>query len=118
MLAARHAPAPSQTRASVAIVVPVGQDGAPHWVPAEYSSHPPAPSQRPVCPQLIAPSSRHTPTRSVPPSGTGEHVPPLPATAHERQLAVQAVLQHTPCAQNPLRHSTSPAHTAPGGFSP
>jgi hypothetical protein len=35
VMAARQVPAPSQTRASVAVVLPVGHDGAPHWVPAE-----------------------------------------------------------------------------------
>jgi hypothetical protein len=72
----------------------------------------------PVLPQLAAPSSLHTPARSVPPAGIGEQVPTLPGTAHETQLALQAVLQHTPWAQIPLTHSAFPAHTAPAVFRP
>jgi len=34
VLAARHVPAPSQVRASVAVVVPAGHEGATHTVPA------------------------------------------------------------------------------------
>jgi hypothetical protein len=30
-------PAPLQVRASVSMVIPVGQLGAAHWVPAAYS---------------------------------------------------------------------------------
>ena len=37
LLAGWQTPAPLQVRASVAVVVPVGQVGAAHWVPAAYS---------------------------------------------------------------------------------
>jgi hypothetical protein len=37
VLAGWQTPAPSQTRGSVAVVVPAGQAGAAHWVPAAYS---------------------------------------------------------------------------------
>jgi hypothetical protein len=50
-----QAPAPSQVRASVAVVVPIGQLGAAHCVPASYSWQAPAPSQKPLLPQLAPP---------------------------------------------------------------
>ncbi len=37
MLPGWQTPAPSQVRASVAVVIPIGQVGAAHWVPAAYS---------------------------------------------------------------------------------
>ena len=37
VLAGWQTPAPSQVRASVAVVIPIGQVGAAHWVPAAYS---------------------------------------------------------------------------------
>ena len=42
-------------RASVAVVVPDGQDGGAHCVPAPYSWQPPAPSQKPLLAQVAAP---------------------------------------------------------------
>jgi hypothetical protein len=42
-------------RASVAVVVPIGQDGGVHCVPASYSWQPPAPSQKPLLAQDAAP---------------------------------------------------------------
>jgi hypothetical protein len=40
-------------------------------------------------------------------------VPTDPATAHELQSAPQAVLQQTPCAQNPELQAALVAHVAP-----
>ena len=37
VLAGWQTPAPLQVRASVAVVIPIGQVGAAHWVPAAYS---------------------------------------------------------------------------------
>jgi len=37
VLAGWQMPAPLQVRASVAVVIPVGQVGAAHWVPAAYT---------------------------------------------------------------------------------
>jgi hypothetical protein len=37
VLAGWQTPAPLQARASVAVVIPVGQVAAAHWVPAAYS---------------------------------------------------------------------------------
>ena len=53
------------------------------------------------------------------PAGTLVQVPSLPASAHEAQLAVQAVAQQTPWAQMPLPHSLpSPLQLAPFGLKP
>ena len=74
--------------------------------------------QTPVILQLAAPSSLHFPTGSTLPAATAEHVPSLPATAHDMQLPEHAVVQHTPCAQTCAAHSLSELHTAPAGLSP
>jgi len=58
----------------------------------------PLPLQKPVVPQVDAPWSTHWPLGSGPPAATGAQVPSVPASAHETQLAVQAVAQQTPCA--------------------
>ena len=42
----------------------------------------------------------------------------MPVSAHDMQLAVQAVRQQTPCAQNPLLHSVPAPQAAPSGFRP
>jgi hypothetical protein len=55
IVAGLHAPAPSHIRASVPMVVPTGHTGAAHCVPASYSWQLPAPSQKPLVPQLAAP---------------------------------------------------------------
>ena len=47
------------------------------------------------------------------PSGTWRQTPTVPGTAHEKQVWLQAVLQQTPCAQNPLLHSSFEVHVAP-----
>jgi hypothetical protein len=74
--------------------------------------------QKPVCPQVAAAVALHWPFGSIPPSGTGLQVPSVPASAHETQLPSQAVVQHTPCVQNPLRQSPGSAQLAPGGRRP
>ena len=52
------------------------------------------------------------------PDGTGEQVPAEPASAHDRQVPVQAVSQQTPCAQNPDTHDDAVVQAAPGGSLP
>ena len=42
----------------------------------------------------------------------------MPVSAHDMQLPVQAVLQQTPWAQNPLLHSLPAAQDAPSGLRP
>jgi hypothetical protein len=54
----------------------------------------------------------------VPPAGTAEQVPSLPATAHELQVPEQEVEQQTPWAQMPCRHSLPDAQVAPSGLVP
>jgi hypothetical protein len=45
-------------------------------------------------------------------------VPPVPVSAHDMQLSVQAVRQQTPCAQKPLLHSAPAPQAAPSGLRP
>jgi len=71
----------------------------------------------PSVPQLEVPWSLHWFSGSCP-AGTVEQVPPVPVSAHDMQLAVQAVRQQTPCAQNPLLHSVPAPQAAPSGFRP
>jgi hypothetical protein len=65
----------------------------------------------------VAPWSLHW-FRGSWPAGTVEHVPPVPVSAQDRQFPVQAVLQQTPWAQNPLLHSLPAPHEAPRGLRP
>ncbi len=56
---------------------------------------------------------------SEPPAGTIVQVPSVPASAHDTQLAVQAVAQQMPWAQMPLAHSMPyPLQLAPLGLKP
>jgi hypothetical protein len=111
-------PAPSHTRPSVWVVAFTGQFGAAHDVPAAKTSQAPLPSQNPVIPQLAAPAFMHELVGSVPPLATGAQVPAVAASAHDRQVPVQAVRQHTPCEQKPLPHSVPSAQVAPGALRP
>ena len=111
-------PAPSQVRASVAVVDPVGHEGGAHCVPAAYSWQPPAPSQKPVIPQPAAPWAVHCPFGSMPPAAIGLQLPSVPTSAHDLQLPVQAVAQQTPCSQNALWQSPGAAQLAPIGRRP
>ena len=65
---------------------------------ARRGTHPPRPLQVAPAPQ-VADGSRA-------PRGTVVQVPKEPGRAHDRQGPAQAVAQQTPCAQNPLRHSS------------
>jgi hypothetical protein len=118
VIGGRQAPFPSQVRASVAVVVPVGHDGSAHCVPAACSWQLPAPLQKPVLPQLVAAWAGHCPRGSIPSSGTGVHVPSAPASVHDMQLALQAVAQQIPSTQKPLWQSAGPPQLAPGGSRP
>jgi hypothetical protein len=86
-------------------------------VPLTYRRQAPLPSQVPSLPQVAAPASVHWFSGSCP-AGTVEQVPPVPVSEHDMQVPVHAVLQQTPCAQNPLLHSPPAVHAAPSGFSP
>ena len=75
------------------------------------------PLQVPSLPQLAAPASVHWLSGSWP-LGTLVHVPRVPATAHERQVPVQAPMQQTPCSQNPELHWAGAVQVAPIGSRP
>ena len=68
-------------------------------------------------PQPAAPLSVHWFSGSWP-AGTDVQVPVVVASAHERQVPVQAVVQQVPCSQNPELHSLAAAHGALTGFLP
>ena len=108
-------PVPLQVRAGVN--VDPAHEAATQVVPAMYSRQVPPPSQVPSLPQVAAPASVHCPRGSVP-FGTFEHAPRVPATAHERQVPVQAVRQQIPCSQNPELHWPGAVQVAPGGSRP
>jgi hypothetical protein len=55
---------------------------------------------------------------SAAPVGSGEQVPSLPATLHEKQVSLQALVQQRPSAQNPDPHCASAVHVVPFGFRP
>jgi hypothetical protein len=109
---------PEALQLEAAVEVPFTQVAAAHMVPAGYLRQPPMPLQKPSLPQLAGPWSGQRPAGSGPPLGTAVHVPLLPSSAHEKQLAVHALPQHTPCAQNPDEHSSARAHTDPFGRLP
>ena len=54
----------------------------------------------------------------MPSAAIGRHVPGVPTSAHDRQLAEQSVMQQTPWVQNPLLQSSATAQLAPGGRLP
>lgn len=110
-------PVPLQVAGGV-YVVPV-QEPAAQTVPLGQSRQWPAPSHRPSVRQPAAPVSVHWVVGDgALPAGTGEQVPAEPASAHERQVPVQAVSQQTPCAQNPDTHDAAVVQAAPGGSLP
>jgi hypothetical protein len=113
VVTAAQVPVPLQVRAGVN-VVPL-QVAPAQTVPAAYRRQPPAPSQVPSVPQLVAPLSVHCPSGSCP-TGTSVQVPVLPESAHDRHVPVQLELQQTPCWQSPESHSAAVVHTAPRGF--
>jgi hypothetical protein len=96
---------------------PALHESAPHTVFAAYLRQAPMPLHCPSSPQVLAPSSAHWPSGSIP-SGTFLHVPSLPETAHDLHVPVHVVMQHLPCAQNVELHSASAPQLAPRGFLP
>jgi hypothetical protein len=73
--------------------------------------------QAPSVPQLAWPASAHWFSGSCP-AAIGEQTPRLPASAHDRQVPVQAVPQQTPCWQKPLAHSPGVVQSTPVTFLP
>lgn len=96
-------------------------------VPVGYVWHPPCPLQRPLVPHDPAPLSTQIRSASVTPratrgsgvlAGTFVQRPRALGNAQNWHLPVQAVLQQTPSAQKPLRHSAPFEHVWPGPFFP
>jgi hypothetical protein len=110
-----HMPAASQRPAARA--APALHDSMPQTVLTAYRRHAPMPLHMPSSPQVAAPSSAQSPFRSWL-SGTLRQVPSLPGTAHDRQVPVQAMPQHRPCAQIAELHSSLLPQVAPIGFLP
>ena len=79
-----------------------------HSVPSTYLRHAPAPSQVPSGPQVDALSAGHCKgLLGFAPEGTRLHSPRAIGRLQALQVSVQAVAQHTPSTQNPVRHSLS-----------
>jgi hypothetical protein len=86
-------------------------------VPIAYDRQAPLPLQVPSVPQLDAPWSAHWFKGSCP-AGTAVQTPGLPASAHDRHVPVQVVVQQTPCSHRPELHSGAVVHAVPMGFLP
>ncbi len=97
---------PSQVRMPVtlsAAQVPVLQ-----WVPCAKRLQAPLPSQVPSCPQVAGVVAAQTKgSLGVTPAGTMAQVPKELGRLQAMQVCPQAVVQQTPSAQNPVRHSRS-----------
>ncbi len=107
-----HLPEPSQVDLPVNVVVPLGQVASAQVVPFAYFWQAPA-WHLPFVPQLAAPWSLHMPAGSELPVGTFVHAPRLPDRLQAWQAPLQAELQQTPCAQNPLLHWLLDEQVAP-----
>jgi hypothetical protein len=109
-------PAPSHAGGGVKLD-PV-QLAFPHVVPLTHLRQPPVPSQEPSRPQVLAAAAAHWPVGAAVPAGIGVQVPGVPVRLHDIQVPVQALLQQTPWAQNPVPHSVPVPQAAPGGLRP
>jgi len=105
-------PVPLQVRAGVNVVPE--QEAATQVVPVTYSRQAPAPLQVPSLPQAAAPPSVHWFSGSCP-AATLVQVPSVPASAHDLQVAVQAVAQQIPWAQMLFAQSLFAVQVAPLG---
>jgi hypothetical protein len=110
-----HVPVPLQVEGGRRVEA-VGHAAGRHWVPAAWNAQAP-PAHWPVVPQLVAAVVGHRPPGSAP-EFTLVQLPTVPARLQALQAAVQAALQHTPCAQKVLLHSAPAEHEAPFGFKP
>jgi hypothetical protein len=119
MVAAAQTPAPSHARDDVT-VDPV-QLAAAQDVPMTYLRHAPAPLHVPSLPHVVAAAIGHcVATRGGWPVAIGEHVPTLPASEHDMQVPVHALLQQTLLTQNPDAQSVfrPDEHVPPIGIFP
>jgi len=69
-------------------------------------------------PHEAPPRSLQRPAGSGAPVETFVHAPSVPVMAHDWQAPVQALSQHTPCAQKPEPHSVPAEQDAPGFLRP
>lgn len=118
LVARRQAPAPSQVRAWFKVALPAAHDGATHSTPAAYSRQAPLPSHTPSVAQLAAPMFLQVPCGSGAPFATGLQVPSDALRPHDWQVPVQPLLQQTPWAQKPDRHSDPSAQVFPSPLRP
>jgi hypothetical protein len=97
--------------------VVVEHDSGKHGVPDGHLWQAPAPSHRPLVPQVDWSAVGQLPDGSSVPAGTSEQTP---RTTEMQVLhaVLQAVSQQTPCAQKLLRHSVASEQAAPFSFSP
>jgi hypothetical protein len=96
----------------------VAHVSVPHTVFTAYLEHPPAPSQRPFVPQVVAPWSIQTPRRSAALAGRGVHVPRVAESEQLRHAPPQVSLQHTPSTQKPDPQSEAFVQTPPSCMGP
>jgi hypothetical protein len=106
---------PLQVPASLRVAV-FWQTACEQLVPSEYFWQPPAPSQRPFVPHVVAPWSLQVPFGSTEPAIMGEQVPRLPGTLQARHEGQLEVVQQTPSTQLPELHCVLPVHAAPAPF--
>ncbi len=117
LVTVRQTPAPLQVRFGVR-VDPL-QPPVEQTVPSAQYRQAPIPLQDPSVPQVLAAVAGHwVAVTGGCPFAMLVQVPRLPATAHDRQVPVQASSQQRPCAQKFEAHSAAPVQTAPCGFLP
>ncbi len=92
-------PAPSQVEVGVSNEE-VAQTAVLQRSPASYMAQAPS-LQTPVMPQGKAALATHLPWGSGASSATAAHSPAVAMRLHAMQASVQALWQHTPCAQKP-----------------
>jgi hypothetical protein len=111
-----HVPFPSHSDAGVNVEV-LGQDGSTHFTPLGQLAHAPA-WHLPVVMQVLTGLAAHISCGSGAPPVTPVQIPALPGRLQAVQAPLQSLLQQTPCAQKPDRHSPAPAQAAPAGLRP
>jgi hypothetical protein len=112
----RQVPRPSQVPA-VFSRSPL-QEGVRQTVSAANFAQPPMPSQRPVCPQVVAALAWQVWCGSAVPAAIGQQVPSRPLWLQLTHAPAQATLQQNPSAQKPEAHCEAAVQTAPIGLGP
>jgi hypothetical protein len=109
---------PAPLHVGVEVNVEPEQVAEPQVVPAAYWRHAPAPSHMPSSPQLLGLAPRasvHWFKGSVL-FAASVHVPIELGSAHERQVPVHELAQHTFCWHWPDWHSAPPPQATPLSF--